>query len=323
MTTGPLQWLRTAGPDVVDEHGTIVRLRGVGVGGWLNMENFITGFPGNGVRAPARPARNAGAAALPAVLRLLPDPFLRPGGRGLHRLARAQLRPHPGQLPALGRRCAARRDRPARLRPPGPGGRGVRRRRAVQRDRPARRPGRAESPLAQRQPVPPAAVLAAPLVSRPGGRAVGGDRGPLRRPARGGRVQPAQRARGRVRHRPGGLLPPRDGGGQSGGRQAHDLPRRQPLRPGVPRLRRAFREHGVRGSPVPGAGCGRRRALSGPHHRALRQLPGGGVGIPHHDRVHAGPRPAGLGGRVRAGLRRGPGAGHAAATAAGRPDRHL
>ncbi len=41
-----LQWLATAGPDLVAPDGTVVRLRGVGVGGWLNMENFITGFPG-------------------------------------------------------------------------------------------------------------------------------------------------------------------------------------------------------------------------------------------------------------------------------------
>jgi len=35
-----LQWLRTSGPDVVAPDGTPVRLRGVGIGGWLNMENF-------------------------------------------------------------------------------------------------------------------------------------------------------------------------------------------------------------------------------------------------------------------------------------------
>ena len=40
-----LQWLRTSGPDVVAPDGTPVRLRGVGLGGWLNMENFITGYP--------------------------------------------------------------------------------------------------------------------------------------------------------------------------------------------------------------------------------------------------------------------------------------
>jgi endoglucanase len=40
-----LKWLRTSGPGVVAADGTPVPLRGVGIGGWLNMENFITGYP--------------------------------------------------------------------------------------------------------------------------------------------------------------------------------------------------------------------------------------------------------------------------------------
>jgi endoglucanase len=40
-----MKWLRTAGSGVVTADGEPVVLRGVGVGGWLNMENFITGFP--------------------------------------------------------------------------------------------------------------------------------------------------------------------------------------------------------------------------------------------------------------------------------------
>jgi len=39
--------LRQDGPNIVDEAGATVLLRGVGLGGWMNMENFITGFPGN------------------------------------------------------------------------------------------------------------------------------------------------------------------------------------------------------------------------------------------------------------------------------------
>lgn len=38
-------WLRVAGNRIVNEAGATVTLRGVGVGGWLNMENFITGYP--------------------------------------------------------------------------------------------------------------------------------------------------------------------------------------------------------------------------------------------------------------------------------------
>jgi endoglucanase len=39
--------LRTLGDSIVDGRDQPVRLRGVGLGGWLNMENFITGYSGN------------------------------------------------------------------------------------------------------------------------------------------------------------------------------------------------------------------------------------------------------------------------------------
>lgn len=42
-----LDWIRVNGADLVDESGSVVRLAGVGLGGWMNMENFITGYPGN------------------------------------------------------------------------------------------------------------------------------------------------------------------------------------------------------------------------------------------------------------------------------------
>lgn len=41
-----MKWLRTSGQDIVATDGNPVLLRGVGLGGWLNMENFITGYPG-------------------------------------------------------------------------------------------------------------------------------------------------------------------------------------------------------------------------------------------------------------------------------------
>ncbi len=37
--------LRVSGSRLVAADGTPVRLRGVGLGGWMNMENFITGYP--------------------------------------------------------------------------------------------------------------------------------------------------------------------------------------------------------------------------------------------------------------------------------------
>ena len=40
-------WLAVAGDKLVDEAGTSVRLTGFGLGGLLNLEDFITGYPGN------------------------------------------------------------------------------------------------------------------------------------------------------------------------------------------------------------------------------------------------------------------------------------
>jgi endoglucanase len=47
LTTTGTGFLRCAGPRFVTPGGEPVRLRGVGVAGWMNMENFATGFAGN------------------------------------------------------------------------------------------------------------------------------------------------------------------------------------------------------------------------------------------------------------------------------------
>src|SRR3954468_1987840 len=47
MADSPPRPLRTEGTKIVDAQGEPVRLKGVNVGGWLNMENFITGYAGN------------------------------------------------------------------------------------------------------------------------------------------------------------------------------------------------------------------------------------------------------------------------------------
>jgi aryl-phospho-beta-D-glucosidase BglC (GH1 family) len=39
--------LRTQGTEVVGQDGKPVILRGAALGGWMNMENFITGYPGH------------------------------------------------------------------------------------------------------------------------------------------------------------------------------------------------------------------------------------------------------------------------------------
>ncbi|KII90335.1 glycoside hydrolase family 5 protein [Plicaturopsis crispa FD-325 SS-3] len=41
-----MSFLKVAGTKVVDEGGNEVILRGAGLGGWMNMENFISGYPG-------------------------------------------------------------------------------------------------------------------------------------------------------------------------------------------------------------------------------------------------------------------------------------
>jgi endoglucanase len=45
MTTG--RFLSAKGDAILDSNGDRIALRGVGLGGWLNMENFITGYPAN------------------------------------------------------------------------------------------------------------------------------------------------------------------------------------------------------------------------------------------------------------------------------------
>jgi aryl-phospho-beta-D-glucosidase BglC (GH1 family) len=47
MSEQTLPWLRVDGDRIVDTAGAPVRLTGFGLGGWMNMENFITGYPGN------------------------------------------------------------------------------------------------------------------------------------------------------------------------------------------------------------------------------------------------------------------------------------
>src|SRR4051812_16334771 len=38
-------FLQTQGDQFITRAGDVVKLHGVGLGGWLNMENFIVGFP--------------------------------------------------------------------------------------------------------------------------------------------------------------------------------------------------------------------------------------------------------------------------------------
>jgi aryl-phospho-beta-D-glucosidase BglC (GH1 family) len=47
MPVDRTRFLRVSGTQIVDGHDTPVVIRGIGLGGWLLMENWITGFPGH------------------------------------------------------------------------------------------------------------------------------------------------------------------------------------------------------------------------------------------------------------------------------------
>jgi len=64
--------LQVRGSELVTPDGEAVCLRGVGLGGWMNMENFITGFPGTETAVREELARTLG----PERAELLLDRFL-------------------------------------------------------------------------------------------------------------------------------------------------------------------------------------------------------------------------------------------------------
>jgi endoglucanase len=68
-------WLRVSGMRIVADSGERVILRGVGVGGWLNMENFITGYPSTESLQRAALRRAMGEAAQAAFFRRFTDVF--------------------------------------------------------------------------------------------------------------------------------------------------------------------------------------------------------------------------------------------------------
>src|SRR3954463_9965263 len=69
------QGLRVQGDAVVDAEGARVVLRGVGLGGWMNMENFITGYPANESAMRAAVGRVLGAERAERFFETLLDRF--------------------------------------------------------------------------------------------------------------------------------------------------------------------------------------------------------------------------------------------------------
>lgn len=65
-SVGALPWLKVSGDRLVDEGGATLRLTGFGLGGLLNHEDFISGYPGNEEAMRRHLLRNMGSAAYEA-----------------------------------------------------------------------------------------------------------------------------------------------------------------------------------------------------------------------------------------------------------------
>ena len=68
-------FLRVEGETIVDASGSPVILRGVGLGGWMNMENFITGYPASESAMREAVSSVLGAAPADRFFELLLDHF--------------------------------------------------------------------------------------------------------------------------------------------------------------------------------------------------------------------------------------------------------
>jgi hypothetical protein len=78
-----LSWIRVDGSRLVDEAGDEVVLAGFGLGGWLNMEDFITGYPGNEEAMRRLLLDVMGTAASEAFFDAFDEAFLGPGDADL------------------------------------------------------------------------------------------------------------------------------------------------------------------------------------------------------------------------------------------------
>ena len=107
--------LRVDGEAIVDGEGNRVVLRGVGLGGWMNMENFITGYPATESQMRASVDRGARPRARGALLRSPAHALLR--GRATRALL-AELGVNCVRIP-VNYRHFERDDRPFELREEG------------------------------------------------------------------------------------------------------------------------------------------------------------------------------------------------------------
>ncbi len=99
--SAPTQFVHTQGTKIVGIDGEPVRLRGVCLGGWLNMENFITGFSANESLMRSGVLRRPRAETVTSCSSSsLLSHFFGDGRRPVPRLRRSQLGADPAQLPS-------------------------------------------------------------------------------------------------------------------------------------------------------------------------------------------------------------------------------
>ena len=96
-------YLQTNGRQITDAAGAPVILRGFGLGGWMNMENFITGYPANEEAQREAIRELLGPAKYEFFFdRFLEYFFTEADAEYIHSLG-LNLGAHPGQLPPLRR----------------------------------------------------------------------------------------------------------------------------------------------------------------------------------------------------------------------------
>ena len=198
--------IRTSGSSFLGPDGEPLLLRGVCLGGWLNMENFITGYSGERVADARRGTRGRSATTGPSVSSSgsSPGSSTRPTPRSWPSSGFNLVRDRRRLQAPRGRRAAVR-DQGGRLPPPGPGDRRARpARRSTRSSTCTRCPARRTSTGTPTIRPTSAGVLAAPALPGPGRAPLGGHRRALPRQPLGGGIQPAERTRRRVAARSSG-----------------------------------------------------------------------------------------------------------------------
>ncbi len=118
--SAPAQFVHTRGTSIIGTDGEPVRLRGICIGGWLNMENFITGFAANESMMRSGLLDVLGQDRYALFFESLLSNFFDDDDAAFLASMGVNSRPYPPQLQVPGRRCQPVRSEGRGVRPPGP-----------------------------------------------------------------------------------------------------------------------------------------------------------------------------------------------------------